>query len=271
MPKKHTFILAKIKCDEVDIKYGFNLISNIGAAPGESSQETTLIADLPKTKDSDTCAYSFLDESKRPHSCVVTMQDLITNERLPQETTVKCFWCRSSFSGTPIGCPVSFVPGKVTKTYHSEITKDKYSITDSVTKYRKNLIPKLMEKHQSKFEISENHNEFFLIDGIFCSFNCCMAHINFNRNVDTYRTSRTLLYNLYRRIFSEIEPLKDLEIHKILPAPHWRLLEEYGGHLNIKEFREGFRTVEYVDIDDYVYRMPQCRIIGHVFERKIRF
>ena len=135
---KHTFILSKIDVEVVDLKYGFSLLSNIGVDVAAAA-DTTLITDLPAVQNSDI-AHSFVDESKKNHRCIVTMQDLIANERLPASTTTCCWWCRHNFTTTPIGCPVSFVPGKVTKTYHSEITKDKYSITDNISKFRKSIL-----------------------------------------------------------------------------------------------------------------------------------
>jgi len=31
----------------------------------------------------------------------------------------------------------------------------------------------------------------------------------------------------------------------ITPTPHWRTLEQYGGNLNILQFRESFNKIEY--------------------------
>ncbi len=262
---KHTFILSKIDPEVVDLKYGFSLLSNIGVDTAAAA-DTTLITDLPAVQNSDI-AHSFVDESKKNHRCIVTMQDLIANERLPASTTTCCWWCRHNFTTTPIGCPVSFVPGKVTKTYHSEITKDKYSITDNISKFRKSILELLMKDHESVFQIKENHEEFFIMDGIFCSFNCCLAYIEDSYTENIYKDSSSLLYCLYQKIFEGA----NIEDVILKPAPHWRLLRSYGGNMSIEEFRKSFKTVEYIDLDDHVFRMPQCRILGHVFEKKFKF
>ena len=36
------------------------------------------------------------------------------------------------------------------------------------------------------------------------------------------------------------------EITEIIPAPDWRLLTEYGGDLNIENFRKDFDNIEYI-------------------------
>jgi len=64
--KKPTFIL-KIDPNMVHAKYEFDLISNISSNVGEKTDTTkltTLIDELPSTRDTDTNTYSFLDESK---------------------------------------------------------------------------------------------------------------------------------------------------------------------------------------------------------------
>ena len=135
--KKPTFIL-KVDPNLVHTKYDFDLISNISSNVGEnndSTNMTTLIDELPSSKESDTNTYSFLDESKQTHSCIVTMNDLLTSTMLPKSTEVSCFWCKHCFDSSPIGCPVAYLSNKVTKVYHSEITKDEYRITDNITKY----------------------------------------------------------------------------------------------------------------------------------------
>jgi len=274
MPKrksKHTFILSKIDVEVVDAKYGFILSSNIDADNiASQNHETTLISELPNTTEGTNCGYSFVDESKKNHRCVVTMRDLIANERLPITTQLCCWWCRHSFSSTPIGCPIAFVPGKVTKAYHSEITKDRYSITDNITKFRKSILDILMDEHESVFEIKNNHDEYFIVDGVFCSFNCCMAHIKNCYFQSSYSESEQLLYHLYSKVFSD-EQADSLDEIIIKQAPHWRLLRDYGGPLTIEEFRESFKTVEYEDMDDHIFRMPQCRILGHVFRKQFKF
>lgn len=265
MPRKakFTFVL-KVDAHLVNTKYGFDLVSNIGVNDKLDENLTTAIDDLPVAKDLENHTYSFLDESKQSHSCLVTMKDLLTGSQLPKTTDIYCFWCKCNFDTTPIGCPVEFVADKVTKIYHSEITKDKYKITENLTTKRKQAIEKLMGNHKSKFEILDNHDRYFIIDGIYCSFNCCMAFIKENQQKDFYRQSEALLYTMYKQTFNKAAV-------KIECAPHWRLLSKYGGPLTTGEFHKAFNTMQFVDIDDFIIRAPQCRMIGKLYEKKVKF
>ena len=58
---------------------------------------------------------------------------------------------------------------------------------------------------------------------------------------------------------------------KIKPAPHWRLLEKFGGPLSIENFRNSFNSIQYNDIDDYIIRAPPSRMVGKLYEKKVRF
>ena len=263
--KKPTFIL-KIDPNLVHTKYDFDLVSNIsgGLDDKNESNQTTLIDELPSSRRTDTNTYSFLDESKQTHSCIVTMTDLLTSTQLPQRTDISCYWCKHSFSTSPIGCPVSYLSNKVTKVYHSEITKDEYKITDNITKKRKKMLKNLMEKHNSQFEILDNHSNYFIVDGIYCSFNCCMSFIKSQMNSDFYKLSESLLYTMYNNIF-------DSRLNNILPAPNWKLLTKFGGPLTITDFRNSFNSIQYRDIDDYIMRAPPSRMIGKLYEKKVKF
>ena len=72
------------------------------------------------------------------------------------------------------------------------------------------------------------NNTFFCI-GHFCSYNCAIAY-NLDLN-DIITSKRISLINLlYYKTYSEF--------NNIISAPHWITLEEYGGTLSIKDFRE---------------------------------
>ena len=51
-----------------------------------------------------------------------------------------------------------------------------------------------------------------------------------------------LLRQLYKRIYGVFPGPKD-----ITPAPSWRLLKEYGGDMNIIQYRESFVKCKYID------------------------
>ena len=56
----------------------------------------------------------------------------------------------------------------------------------------------------------------------------------------------------------------------IPPAPDWRLLEHYGGYLNIMEFRENFNKISYEN-HGYTKPLPLFLPIGRMYEEKIKF
>jgi len=264
--KKATFTL-KIDHEVVEVKYGFNIVSNIGNDnKSPSTQEKTKLNDLPGSSNHEAKQLVFMDESKQTHLCQVTMIDHLNSEKLSSNMNIDCFWCRSAFDSQPIGCPIGYIPPKITKNYHSEITKDQYSITDNVTEYRRKTISTIIGVQDSKFEINDDHGEYYLIDGIFCSFNCCVAFIEENKSISSlYQDSEDLLYSLYNKLVQK-------QTNYIIPAPHWRLLKKYGGHMTINEFRNTLGKAQFIDHNDYKYVPPvSTKLIGHIFEKKVRF
>ena len=53
-------------------------------------------------------------------------------------------------------------------------------------------------------------------------------------------------------------------------APHWRLLEEYGGYLTITKFRENFNKILY-EYRGIINPEIYFKSIGHIYEEKIKF
>jgi len=85
----------------------------------------------------------------------------------------------------------------------------------------------------------EYYNETFYCIGNFCSFNCAKSY-NLNIN-DTLIWKRCSLLNLL--YFQTYNKYVD-----IIPAASWLILSDYGGNLNINEFRNNFifNTKEYI-------------------------
>ena len=268
MPRKtkHTFILKGVDTNAADIKFGFNLVSNIGVQTStkDNQEQVTRISDLPSSRETVSKTYSYLDESNQSHECIVTMRDFQDSSKLPRQTDISCFWCRHKFEQCPIGVPVRYVPSKFTKIYYSEITKDKYQITDNIPKSRKPQLQELIDNQGSDFQVSDNYDEYFVVDGMFCSFNCALAFVKEHKHLPLYKTSRNLLHSMYSKVFNNPSP-------EIVAAPNWRLLYNYGGTLNIDDFRRSFETVEFADLDDFVYLMPESRMIGKLYEKRVKF
>ncbi len=240
MTRKYSFLLRNIDLANFDTEDNGQYIPE---------NATTIDALHSYTKHSSF--HSFIDESKKYY---ITMIDSIMQKQIMGRY---CFWDRHPFHTIPIGCPIKWVCDRVVKVYVSEITKEKYAITQHIS--------------QSQYERAPLHadklvkNSYYETDGCFCSFNCCLAFIKDNIKNPLYEDSHHLLMRMYIEIFD------GQNIVHIFPAPSWRLLEEYGGHMNIQEFRDSFSNSVYIDINHQVSKLPKKLPIGHVYEENVVF
>lgn len=265
---KYVFTLKNINVEKIDHKYGITIISNISHNIEQPNNTTTLTELSELNKNTSIDIVSFLDESKRTYQCNISMIDFITHH-LVELLKYKCYWCKHSFETTPIGCPLNYVSSRVKKTYHSEVSKDNYTIKENITKCKRELIynPNLfMTKNKASLSIQKE--EYYETDGIFCSFNCCKAFIKDNKHINIYDHADNLLNKLYIDMnISETTTLKNIKIN---PAPHWRLLKDYGGHLTINEFRDNFNKCTY-DYYGTIKSQSLFKPVGMLFEEKINF
>lgn len=245
MPSKYYFKL-RVNIDKIDSKYGFiakkkKPITTTTLAPTNTT--SLLVNDRP--------TISYLDETKRLSHAKLTMIDMNNGHALK---SLYCFWCRHPIptGAKPLGCPIKYVPNHVTKTYISEKNNEEYSLSEHVNDSQCRNI-----EANSEYAISlENYYE---TDGIFCSFNCCYAFIKSPecQTNTMYKYSESLLMG----IFADINgPSKDL-----IPAPHWRMLVQYGGPLTIDEFRESFNKIDYK-----YHNYMSCRSIGMLYESRLQ-
>jgi hypothetical protein len=254
---KYIFTLKNINPKNIEKRFGITLTSNINMTIEESPDNTTKISDLSTNKTTPE-VISFIDEAKKHHKCTVSMIDFKSNKEISYDKVeYQCFWCRHDIPPniSAIGCPIKYVPSKAIKTYYSEISKDTYTIKEDVT-----------HKRKIKIEDSDNtliigNKSYYITDGIFCSFNCCMAYISDNSANSLYNTSEMLLLKMYNNIYPDKVP-------SIEDAPHWRLLKQSGGHLTISQFRDSFSKVTY---QPHGTVNIQYKSIGNIYEEKLRF
>ena len=248
-------------CHEVEQRYGLVPdVPQIRIAP-QPSHKTTKISDV--FMGGVDLAHPFLDEAKKEKRVVPTMiQRLTSDGQLPIETTINCFWCRYGFECQPIGCPTRFVSSQLCKRYVSEITKDPYLIKENLVSGKK---AKMVEDKPDGITLTLVDKDYYETDGIFCSFNCCLAWTDDNKQNPLYAQSKELLFKLYTDTYGRF-PSDDL----MNKAPHWRLLRDYGGHLTIDEFRASFNTVVYSSYNRVTTR-PKMHTIGFLFEEKHKF
>jgi hypothetical protein len=86
------------------------------------------------------------------------------------------------------------------------------------------------------------HGMFHCI-GKFCSYNCAMAY-NIDINDESISKRNSLLYLHYKKTYN-----KDTIIN---PAPSWKILKDFGGTVDIDEFRNNFTT----NTMNYLYIKP---------------
>lgn len=234
--KKRTFTLKNVDLISTNLKYGLVVLSNFDKnKEKDTPAKTTKISDVIMS-DTDY-PISFLDENKKQYNTKITMVEFTKHRRLPVQTNVKCFWCRHSFDTRPLGCPVKYIHSVMEKSYVSHITKDKYNMKENTTTRKMDKIMANVDIQQH-IEITPLENNYYLTDGIFCSFNCALSFIKDKNNDLFYKESYSLLHTLYYDFVGK-------KAEKLLPAPDWRLLEEYGGSMSIKEFRESFYKIQY--------------------------
>lgn len=105
-------------------------------------------------------------------------------------------------------------------------------------------------------------NNTYITDGVFCSFNCCLSFIHEHQTQNIYQKSHKLLINMFKTCFDTV---------KIEPAPSWRVLKTFGGHLTIDDFRNQFYKTEYIPNDNYIKKLPATLPIGWLYEERIKF
>lgn len=88
----------------------------------------------------------------------------------------------------------------------------------------------------------------FDCEGVFCSFNCCIAYLNEHIEY-RYKDSAVLVAMLYRKIFNQPKMITN-----IMPSPSWKLLKEYGGHLHIEDYRKCIQFIEYKSMQQILYK-----------------
>lgn len=200
--------------------------------------------------------FTYLDEKKKIHKCHIVMIDFKSKEKLKG---YNCYWCRHIIPDyiLPIGCPLRYIHSKITKKYKSELSKDKYTIREDICKL----------DSICKDNISKDNKDYYLTDGIFCSFGCVKSYIKDNIHNSLYNNSSSLLIKLYNDI-NNIDINEFDSDFKITEAPDWRLLKSYGGHLSINEFRKGLNSISWKTKG---YSEPYFLSLQHLFEKKIVF
>ena len=257
--RKYLFTIKNINIDRINTKYGLIVQSNINKQDIYKPKNTTMITDLLENKP-EPKVISFLDESKSKKTCTISMIDYKSKTNmLNNKHQYKCFWdCEFIPKDiTPIGCPINYVTHEIVKTYFSEISQDNYKIKESISKNKKDKLKTIEDERLKLIE-----NGFYETDGIFCSFNCCMAFIEDNYHNKLYNNSKQLLLKMYNKMCNE-------KINEIESAPHYRILSYFGGDLDINTYRNSFNKILYKNYG--IVRPVELVSIGYAFEKTFKF
>ena len=86
-------------------------------------------------------------------------------------------------------------------------------------------------------------NNIFYYIGKFCSYNCAMAY-NIDINDENISKRNSLLYFHCKKTYNRNE--------NIVPSPSWKILKDFGGTIEIEEYRNNFIT----NSTNYLYIKP---------------
>jgi len=192
----------------------------------------------------------FTDESKRQHTCDISMVDYVSRKKVTRENFngYHCYWDRHAFESEPLGIPVNYTPKQVTKTYTSEISKDTYNIKGYVT-----------AKQRIAEELPIISEEHYETNGVVCSWNCMLSFINAHKNDPVYARSKQLMFKMHKDCTGKAFTSK--------PAADWRQLTVYGGRLGIIEYRNNFDKIHY-DYHGEIKQLLNLRSVGQLWEEK---
>ncbi len=141
-----------------------------------------------------------------------------------------CWWDRNAFSGEPISVPIAHRPKTIRKQCTTQSQNYNFVICEPV----------------------QSEKDRFDSVGSFCSPQCALAFIKDNSHDPLYRRSEFQLKYLFHEPF--------------VAAPHWKMLNQYGGHLTISEFRKTFSNI----VKGSVYKNIESTMVGMVFEEVFR-
>jgi hypothetical protein len=244
----YTFVLKDINTTEVDRRFEISLSSNIEDTETNSTKNTTNITDIISNEPSrQQLSGAFIDQT---NNYIIGMMDSVVSSTL--DNNLCCFWCRHHFTGKAIGCPISYKPNRLFKQFTSEITNENYTLTETIT-------------DQLRETDAHVQGKYYETEGVFCSFNCCLAYIKDHMYDSRYKQSEVLLNKFYRTIFPNDK------FCVIKPSPSWKLLQEYGGNLNIDDFRKSSSQYIYIEKNYTVQDFPKIQPIGSVFEQQYIF
>ena len=63
----------------------------------------------------------------------------------------------------------------------------------------------------------------------------------------------------------------DKKINYIARAPHWKTLKQYGGWMDIVEYRDGFDKIDYAEHGIVREASMKLASVGWLYEKRLKF
>ena len=254
---KYLFVLKNIDVMKIYSKYGIPMHQDISGGPPINTTQIKMLEKEPMEMET---SVNYLDETKKLRSCIISKIDFT-------KKNICCWWCKSAFDGPAWACPIDIKPLLVEKRYTSAISKSPYSIIEKTSGvnsvpstcstadevFNSNVPPEAALHESRRSALHESRRSgvaqknpsviSYITEGIFCSINCCVAWVNENSKRDVvYRDSPVLLTQMYNFILNT-----QTKFHPLPPsAPHWKMLDKFGGNLTLEDFRQNTNKISYV-------------------------
>lgn len=267
--KKFQFVLKNIDLTQLERQYKIGITINVkrNASPTHQSLNITKINEIFKPEKK---LVSFLSNTNGNIKCLPIFVQYKNPTKPPTPMDWKslsnlcCYWCRHPCPENviPVPIPIKHVPNRIVKEYKSKLRNTSYMLPEDIGnntsrryKIQSNKIPEY-----SVGDTIIHNRDYYVYDGISCSWNCAMAYICSKYHDPTFELSKMLLFELYKKFDPEFTG-------KMPIAPSWRLLKAYGGTQHIQQFRDQFDNAKYIYHGD-TFNISIAPII-HLFEQKI--
>ena len=167
---------------------------------------------------------TFTDCVKNKHTCTISTCS-------HRNSKFHCFWCRLSYKDVqPVHCPIKYYPKQAIKQYENS-----------------HILKGNVEDH-----VEYTEQGFYEVDGSFCSWSCVLAFIYDNKHNPIYSHSEQLMYKIRNNFETTV-----------VPSPHWRLLDIYGGQFSKNEMKQkigkdSYQEFHYIVFQNYIFEKKLC-------------
>lgn len=162
-----------------------------------------------------------------------------------------CFWCRHHFDSMFYTCPIRKVPAKFEDQYKSVISGNTFLLNT--------LVDAVDQEHLREEKGEQITDHLYETDGVLCGIPCLKSFIYHNRHNPIYGNSLVLMYDMYSTWVDISELISQPE------APHWRMLNVYGGPYSLKQFRKTTNPTSIIGL----HKNISVRPVGLIFASQL--